>query len=477
MQFKRSLVAALTAPLWLAACGGGGDDPTPSERGQVLASSLAGQATAQQIDAGTQASGLQPLSGPAQCNVDVRYIVYVTRDPQGQPATASAGVLVPSGSSAACSGNRPVVLYAHGTTFTRTKNMAQVSDTDPDPAVDNSDSEAKLVMAMFAAQGYIVVAPNYLGYDRSSLTWHPYLNAEAQAIDMIDALRAAKKVLTAESATKPSSHLFITGYSQGGHVAMATHKVIERDYAREFTVTASGPMSGPYNLAKMTTIINSDGTNANVNAGGTLFTPLLLTSYQKSYGNIYSSPSDAYQAPYASTAETLFPTDTPIPTLIGQGKLPADPTFRQLFGAGGLINESFRQAFFSDPNNGFKAAVERNTLLGWTPQKPMALCYGAMDPTVFAFNSTDAAADFNSRLPAELQVPAFDLETTSSGTPPHLQAAFSLRKQQVAQEAVANGAVDGGTSAVLAKYHGELVPPFCAALIRGFFGTVLMSSL
>ncbi|MBO0155283.1 hypothetical protein J0688_25075, partial [Vibrio parahaemolyticus] len=82
-----------------------------------------------------------------------------------------------------------------------------------------------------------------------------------------------------ESATKPSSHLFITGYSQGGHVAMATHKVIERDYAREFTVTASGPMSGPYNLAKMTTIINSDGTNANVNAGGTLFTPLLLTSY------------------------------------------------------------------------------------------------------------------------------------------------------------------------------------------------------
>jgi acetyl esterase/lipase len=31
----------------------------------------------------------------------------------------------------------------------------------------SSDSEAQLVLAMYAAQGYIVVAPNYLGYDRS----------------------------------------------------------------------------------------------------------------------------------------------------------------------------------------------------------------------------------------------------------------------------------------------------------------------
>ncbi|HWP18507.1 MAG TPA: prolyl oligopeptidase family serine peptidase [Burkholderiaceae bacterium] len=467
MRFTRSLAVAL-APLWLAACGGGSDDAPPSERGTVLASSLAGQASVSQIDAGTAASGLQPLSGPAQCNVDVRYIVYVTQDPQGQPATASAGVLVPTGTGAACNGSRPVVLYAHGTTFTRTKNMAQVTDTDPDPAVDNSDSEAKLAMAMFAAQGYIVVAPNYLGYDRSSLTWHPYLNAENQAADMIDALRAAKKVLAAESPTKPSSQLLITGYSQGGFVAMATHKVIERDHSSEFTVTASGPMSGPYNLAKMTAAINSDPSNANVNAGGTLFTPMLLTSYQKSYGNVYSSPAEAYQAPYAATAETLFPTDTPIPTLIQQGKLPADPTFTRLFGTGGLINESFRAAFFTDPNNGFKAAVERNTLLGWTPKRPMALCYGANDPTVFGFNSVDAAADFNSRLPAQLQVPAFDLENRATlpagALGDTLYGGFQARKTALGAEA-------------LAQYHGGLVPPFCTALVRGFFQQVLAAGV
>ena len=29
--------------------------------------------------------------------------------------------------------------------------------------------------AVFAAQGYIVVAPNYAGYDGSTLDYHPYL--------------------------------------------------------------------------------------------------------------------------------------------------------------------------------------------------------------------------------------------------------------------------------------------------------------
>lgn len=53
--------------------------------------------------------------------------------------------------------------------------------------------EAQLVGAMFAAQGYIVVAPNYTGYAGSTLDYHPDLNAEAQAADMIDAWRAARR--------------------------------------------------------------------------------------------------------------------------------------------------------------------------------------------------------------------------------------------------------------------------------------------
>ncbi|MDT8999643.1 prolyl oligopeptidase family serine peptidase [Paucibacter sp. APW11] len=436
----------------LSACGGGGmsadrDDPPPA-RATVLTALLAGSAPIAQIDAGTKETGLQALSGAAKCDVDIRYVVYMTRDPSGAAATATEGVLVPKGSDPACTGDRPVLLYAHGTSTTKSLNMADVV----------KNKEASLLMAMFAAQGFIVVMPNYLGYDKSSLSYHPYLNAESQAMDMVDGLRAAKTHLAAASAVKPSSKLFISGYSQGGHVAMATHKIIERDYASEFTVTASGPMSGPYNLVKMNDVIIGPGP---VNGGATLFTPLLLTSYQKSYGNVYGSVTEAYQSPYAATAESLFPTDTPIADLMAAGKLPADPTFTKLFGAGGLITDTFRASYF--PNSGFRVDSQKNTLLGWTPKRPLALCAGKNDPTVFFFNTTDMQADLASR---GVLVPAFDLETRASMP---AGAAFDLVYGGFQQAKAAAGA------GALAQYHGGLVPPFCTALMRGYFQQVLAS--
>lgn len=450
MKRIRSWASLACGAALLAACGGGGEDAT-TERGAVLAAQVLGKVTIAQIDAGTAASGLQSLSGVAQCDVELRYLTYVTRDPKGQPASATAGVLVPTGTGAACTGDRPVVLYAHGTTTTQSKNLANVS----------SDGEGSLLMAMYAAQGFIVVAPNYLGYDRSSLSYHPWLHAESQAADMIDSLRAAKSHLATGSATRPSAKLLVTGYSQGGHVAAATHKVMERDHASEFTVTASGPMSGPYNLVKFVDVIVGPGPIA---GGATLFTPLLITSYQGAYGNIYTNLTDVYQTPYVNAGARLFPTDTPIDQLIAQGKLPNDPTFTQLFGAGGLLTDGFRAAYAT---SNLRTAAQANTLLGWTPRRPgtVALCGGAQDPTVFFFNTTDLQADFATR---GFLVPAWDLESRSSL--PAGAAGDLIYGGFQAQKAAA------GANAT-AQYHGALVPPFCTALVRGLFQQVLAAGL
>lgn len=448
MTLSRPLGALAAATLlFLSACGGGGDAP----RGAVVSASVVGSLSTAQIDEGTQHSGLQPLSGTAQCGVVAHQVRYVTRDPRGREAEATTGVLVPSGASAACSGARPVVLYAHGTSLDSRKNMASLAD-----------DETQLVLAMFAAQGYIVVAPNYLGYAGSSQSWHPYLNAEAQAVDMIDGLRAARRALQVAGGPQPTGPLFITGYSQGGHVAMATHRTLQRDHAGEFTVTASGPMAGPYNLAEFGRLINEAQL---INAGAVLFTPLLLTSYQRSYGDVYTSPAQAYNPAYAATIESLLPSTSSIETLVMQSRLPNDPTFTvKLFQNSthpdGLILDSYRQDYVTNPNNGFRRAMERNTLLGWTPTRPVAMCSGAQDPTVFfAINQGAMLADLNSRLPAQMQALGFDLE--DRGTLPAgplgdaLYAGF--------QNAKAN------SPDAVAEYHGKLVPPFCTALIRGFF--------
>lgn len=437
---------ACVAAVVLAACGGGSSTPPPQARGTVLVANLAAQVPKAQIDAGTQASGLQALSGLALCDVDVRYVLYVTRDPAGREATASTAVMQPAGNEAACSGDRPVVLYAHGTTTTKSKNLANVA----------ADGEAALLMAMYAAQGYIVVAPNFLGYDQSSLDYHPYLNAEAQAVDMIDGLRAALSNLADAGGSQPSGVLFVTGYSQGGHVAMATHKVLERDHADEFPVTASGPMSGPYNLVGFGDVVTGPGP---VNAGATIFVPMLLTSYQRSYGDIYDDPSEVYRPPFDASAPTLFPTDTPVGELVAQGLLPADPTFTLLYGEGGLLQDGFRDGYAAST---YRQALQRNTLLGWTPQAAMALCGGALDPTVyFALNTPVAQADFGSR---GVTVPAWDLEDRDTLPPGPLGDAIHAGFQAAKAAAGAN---------MMAQYHGGLVPPFCTALVRGYFQQIV----
>ncbi|MBU4201180.1 MAG: alpha/beta fold hydrolase [Verrucomicrobia bacterium] len=83
----------------------------------------------------------------------------------------------------------------------------------------------------FSSAGYCVVAPDYagLGFDTNSLVT-PYLVADREPLAVIDALRAARQ-LAAQINVTLNGRLFLTGYSQGGHVCLATHRLLEQDYA------------------------------------------------------------------------------------------------------------------------------------------------------------------------------------------------------------------------------------------------------
>jgi hypothetical protein len=59
--------------------------------------------------------------------VDAYKLTYSTLDPRGSSATATEGIFVPSGSDPRCQGNRPVVVYAHGTARHKSFNMADIS--------------------------------------------------------------------------------------------------------------------------------------------------------------------------------------------------------------------------------------------------------------------------------------------------------------------------------------------------------------
>ena len=531
MLRKIGVLGVAVAALSLTACGG-----TNSPTGMVATSNQHGtlvdnpalrvasvNATDFAAQLGASASGPQllQLAGTPACGVDFYYFKYWTVGPDNSAQLASGALMVPTGSAAPCTGPRPIVLYAHGSATDAAYNIADISDTS-----NSANSESALVAAVFAAQGYVVVAPNYLGYDISTLGYHPYLVGAQNANVMMDALTAARSALltTFTPTTTDSGKLYVTGYSEGGYVAMATVKAMQT--AGE-AVTASAPASGPYALeAQLDAIFFGQ-----VNIDSTVLAPLLTTGYQKVYGNLYTQTSDLYSATYASGIDTLLPSTTPITTLISSGKLPetalfdistpksstgvpaldaaadqllAEPAsppysasqaalFDTGFGNPYLINDTYRVGYVDDavanPDQaemtligggtldssnvalattsmiGFRKDLAMNDMRAspWFPQQPMLMCGGDQDPTVYFQNTQIMAALWSPYVTAGL-VSVLDLNGAPQAGNPFAPLQVALQQTEAALVA-ANGAQ------AVASFHGTEAP-FCMVAARGFFAQV-----
>lgn len=497
---------------------------TLSEDPPLRIASLNAASFGAQLSANATAAQLLQITGAPVCGVDFYYIKFWTVGAAGETTKSSGALMVPTGAAPACSGPRPIVLYAHGTWTDKTGNIADITNTaTPSP----TNSENVIVAATYAAQGYIVVAPNYAGYDISTLGYHPYLNAAQQSGEMIDALTAARTALpeTFSSATSDSGKLFVTGYSQGGYVAMATQHALE---TAGKTVTAAAPASGPYALEAFGDAIFF----GSVDLGSTVFAPLVTTSYQHAYGNIYSATSDIYSPTYASGIDTLLPSATPIDTIFTGGKLPETalfnsttpvvtvpgnatlsailtgalavpsdpanpdtPLFDLGFGSPYLINNDYRVGYALDaasnpdgavptpaagaplavaaPAQTLRLAFYKNDMRNgnWAPASPTLLCGGDQDPTVFFSVNTGTMAAFWSGLPAGL-ITVLDVNATPAGPFAPIQTGF--QEAIAAQLAYYMSPAGGGLTLTQAEelliptYHGA-VEPFCDVAARTFF--------
>ena len=524
------LSVAITSSLLLVGCGDDDNDRVVSYDTTV---ETINAFSTDQIDNGF---GLGNTATPdAKCDIKIEKINYPTVGAAGERTNATAALMLPSGDSADCQGDRPILLYAHGTTTDKDYDFSQVANTQ-NPAV----AEATLIAANFAAQGYIVVAPNYAGYDDSNLEYHPYLVAEQQATDMADALEGARTIIdrqqrvndTDYTSIDDSGKLFISGYSQGGHVAMATARLLEQ---QNEPVTAIAPSSGPYALAAFGDAIFA----GNVNIGATRFAPLLAVGLDKKYKNIYSNTSDIFSAQYANTQ---LPSMQTFGELVNAGKLPDNalfqskptnntildqlPTSNLPFAFLGfdddkyLIKTDFRAAYVGDalqnpdsliastgvlpaanPQNNLRKALKDNDLRGYVPKMPALLCGGNQDPTVFYDINTGSMTAIiqqaGAASGANLNVTVLDVDTRgnrgavtpigsamsnpwmSTSIIDNIQGRFSATLTAVQNKAIADAQAAGVTdptvlaqaagAAVLASYHGGLVSAACTQATREFF--------
>jgi hypothetical protein len=468
---------------------------TPSRTGSYSPSDLLSM-----LSGNSDTGQLLKLAFNPLCTVDVYHMQYETVGGQGEATTASGALMVPGGLDPSCQGARPVVLYAHGTSAEKSYDIAA--------SLSSGNSEAILLATVFASFGYIVVAPNYAGYDTSSLSYHPYLVAEQQSHDMMDALTAARSALSGTGASA-SSKLFVTGYSQGGYVALATVRAMQ---AAGMSVTAAGPMSGPYALSAFGDAIFM----GQPNGSAVLNFALVASSYQHSYGNIYNSPTDVFSPQYATNIASLLPATTTTSNLYAQGLLPQNTIFDSTppapqyaaitpattpanlavvfalgFGSSPLVTNAYRLSYLQDEQahpdggfpttttdvpptgsgNGLRQDLAKNDLRNFSPSIPMLLCGGDDDPTVFYMN-TQLMQDYWEAHPPGTAVTVLDVDSAVGANDPYgdLKNGFAVAKAAVAVSAIAGGATDGGQAAVLTDYHAGLVPPFCLYAVERFFG-------
>lgn len=304
------------------------------------------------------------LSGITVAKYDVKFykIQYNTKSVHGNPTVASGMIAVPQST---CD-YFPMLAYTHGTVLKK----------DDVPSRNNQEA---LIGKVFASRGYISVMPDYLGLgDNPGL--HPYVHAKSEATATIDMIRASREFLAKEIKKHHNGQLFLTGYSQGGHAAMATYKYIQdNNLTNEFNVVGTAPASGPYNMSGSQSRPFLDNKPYS-NPGYIVY---LLKSYELAYGTIYNSLSDVLKPPYDTSVDKYFDGTYNMAAL--NAILP-----QQL---DQLLTTSFLNAFKNDSVNKnhplWKALIDNNNY-DWKPGSPMRMYYCTGDEQVNFKNALDA---------------------------------------------------------------------------------------
>jgi pimeloyl-ACP methyl ester carboxylesterase len=217
---------------------------------------------------------------PVRHAVDSYTLRFVSADADGSEVEISAMLFIPRFAAPAA---RPVLVFGSGTTG--------LGD-DCAPSLEEAEKRYfgryRENMLAYAGMGFIVVLPDYVGFNDSSRPQR-YFSRIAEGHVMLDAARAVFRYLViSRHVVSPLPVVFMAGYSQGGHAAFAAADM-RPAYAPEI------PLAG---------VIGFGSTN-DVEAllrEGTCYAPLIFYTYKVLYGDEID-PAAYLQDRWARTLE------------------------------------------------------------------------------------------------------------------------------------------------------------------------------
>jgi hypothetical protein len=180
----------------------------------------------------------------------------------------------------------------------------------------------------YAAQGYIVVFPNWLHFEDPQRIHH-YFVAELQGRTLLDAIRAAYRFWDSDqeldTLARPAQAAFMMGYSSGGQAIFAA-KDRAQAYAPEL------PIKGVIGFGAVTNpelLLQEDP----------IFGPYLVYAYRDFYGEDIIDPAEVYLPTWVSNFEEVVLStcvDAMFYTYSHSARRMYDPEFRQVLYDGQL---------------------------------------------------------------------------------------------------------------------------------------------
>jgi pimeloyl-ACP methyl ester carboxylesterase len=350
---------------------------TPTPTRVLVTSSLIGEYTVDQLR--SRYSGVN-----AALQLFIRYPIkayrleYTTTNSDGTSIKASGALLIPTVTTAV-----PLLSMQHGT----------ITSENDAPSNFGASSEAYSFGSVFASQGYIIAAPDYIGYGASKNLPHTYEQRNGLATASLDMIRASRDFLS-DQKVNWDKRLFVAGYSEGGYATMSLQKKIEEETGAEFNLVASSCGAGAYDKpAFMKQIINDKTTG--VDYVNRLYVWVLQT-YDRIYG-LNHPMSYYFKEPYASQI-----------TAQGNG-VSINVSLNQTF------TDSFKKGINDGTDKTFLAAIQDNDIHDWKPRVPTRLYHGTADEIVSFLNSQNAYDAMQKRGATNVKLIPIDGATHGTG--------------------------------------------------------------
>lgn len=264
----------------------------PGTRGALLSVQSLESLTAAQVRAYLAGQGVD--GSRVRFGVDASRISYATVDPTGRPTTASALVTTPTPAPGQrASTERRMVSWQHGTIAARDEVGSRTAD--------GSDRAAAV---LFAAAGYLVSAPDYLGLGTGP-GFHPYLDLPSTVTASVDSLRATRALAQRPGPGRRGGpgldgQVLVSGHSQGGQAAMAVGRELRRGADPSFRLAAVDPIAGPFQVSATLHTAVTTGIEH-----GSAYLAYFAVAWNRLH-HLYDTPQQAFRAPYDRTVPELL---------------------------------------------------------------------------------------------------------------------------------------------------------------------------